>query len=91
MACDRYENPKGLPPFPALEGVLATHTGEPGIIVGVDMIGEIVDDVTRSMTDFERVALSDVALVPGDPKCNLCKSGLIPKVFRSFANSALVA
>ena len=75
----------------AAEGVLATDTGERGMTVGADMVGETVDDVSRSMTECERVALSDVTFVIDDAKCNLCKSVLIPRLSRPFANSALRA
>ena len=61
------------------------------MIVGVDMIGDVVEDVIKSITECEGVALSDVALVRGEPKCNLCKSGLMPRLLRPLENSARIA
>ena len=51
VACDKCDNPEGFPPFLALEGVLATDTGELGIAASADMVGEIVDGATRLMTE----------------------------------------
>ena len=61
------------------------------MLVGSDIIGDEVDDVTRSMIEYEGVALSDVALVNDDPKCNRCKSGLMPRLLRPLENSARIA
>ena len=51
----------------------------------------MVNDVAKLMTECERVAISDVALVSDDPKCILWKFGLIPRLFRPFSNSAHIA
>ena len=65
--------------------------GELGMTVGSDMIGDVVEAVTRSITEYVGVALSDVALVSGDPKCNRCKPRLMPRLLRPLANSARIA
>ena len=91
VACEGCENPEGFPPFPVAEGVLATDTGKPDIIAGADIVRGIEDEFTRSITEYERVALSDVASVAEDPKCSLWTSGLILKLCRPLANSALIS
>ena len=53
MVCDKCENPGGLPPFPPWEGVVATDIGDPGIMAGPAIIGDEVDDVTKSITEYE--------------------------------------
>ena len=91
VAWVRYKNPGALPPFPGWEGVLATKTGDPGIMAGSDIMGNEVDDVTRSMIEYEGVALSNVALVNDDPKCDRSKSRLMPRLLRPLANSTRIA
>ena len=59
--------------------------------MGSNMIDDVVEDVTRSITKYEGVALSDVAPVSGDPKCNQCKSGLMLRLLRPLASSARIA
>ena len=71
VAWVKCENPGALPPFPAWERVLATDIGDLGIMAGPNIMGDEVDDVTRSITEYERVALSDFAFGIADPKCNL--------------------
>ena len=48
---ERCENPGPLPPFPAWEGELAIKIGEPGIVAVANKIGEVVEVVTRLITD----------------------------------------
>ena len=70
VVCDKYGNPGALPPFPAWEGVLATEIGDPRLMVGSDIMGDEVDNVTRSIIKYEGVALSDVVLANDEPNCN---------------------
>ena len=46
--------------------------GEPGITTGADMIGDMVDEVTRSITKYGRDSLSDVTSMIADPIRSLC-------------------
>ena len=46
VACDKCENHGALPPFPVLEGVLATEIGE-------DKMAGIDDGVHNSITECE--------------------------------------
>ena len=71
VVCDKCKNPGALPPFPTWEGVLATKIGDPRIMTSPYIVGDEVDDVTISITEYERVALSDSAFVIADPKSNL--------------------
>ena len=78
VECERRENPGALPPFPAWEEVLATETGDFVMMAGSEITGNVVENVTRFITEWDGVALSDSALGIGVPKCSLCKSELIP-------------
>ena len=55
MACDKFENLKKFAPLPLWEGVLTTVMGKFGIIAGVDMDGEIDNDVTKSIIENDLV------------------------------------
>ena len=91
MAWVRCENPGALPPFPRWEEVLATKIGDPRMMAGLDIMGDKIDDVTRSKIEYKGAPLSDVSLLIDDPKCNCCKFGLMPKLLRPLANSARTA
>ena len=56
MEYDKRENPGALLRFPAWEGVLATETGDPRITAGLEMANEMVEDVTRFITEWDGVA-----------------------------------
>ena len=71
MVCDKCENLRALPPFPVCEEIFTTESGDLGIMVGPAIIGDEVDDVTGSITEYERVGLSDSVLVIANRKCNL--------------------
>ena len=47
VVCDKCENSGALPPFTAWEGVFATEIGDPGIMVGPNIMGDEVDDLSR--------------------------------------------
>ena len=86
MACvawHKCENPEAFPPFPRWEEIFTVDTGELGIAASANMEGE-ADEVTRSISVYGRVEVSDVAPETKEPSCN---SGLIPKFFKLFANS----
>ena len=79
VACIKCENPRAVPPFPTLEGVLATETGE-------DKIGGTNDGVHKSITadDFgPRLVLGHSDNLPPN---NL---GFIPNSARPLLNSSL--
>ena len=81
VACIKCENLAALPPFPTLEGVLATETREDKI-VGTD------DGVHKSITADDsgpRLVLRHFADMPPN---NL---GFIPNSFRPLLSSSLTA
>ena len=67
VAWDRCKNPEVFPPFLGLEGVLSMETREPRMIEGVDMIGEIVYDVTKSIVEYKIVLASAMKCIPLGP------------------------
>ena len=78
VACVKCKNPWALPPFPTWEGVLAIDTRDTGMIDGWDNAGEMLEGVTRSMTEWHEVDVSR-------------KSGLIPRFFKFCFNSSRMA
>ena len=55
VACVKCENPWAFPPFPTWEGVLATDTDDPRMMHGWDNAGEMLERVTKSMTEWDEV------------------------------------
>ena len=51
IECESRENPGALPPFLAWEGVLATDTGDPGMMVGSERDGVLVEEVIKLITE----------------------------------------
>ena len=59
VAWVRCENPRALPLFPTWEGVLATKTGDPGMIDGGVFPDGCIESVTKSITEVEGIAAPD--------------------------------
>ena len=78
VSWDRRENLGVFPPFPIMEEVLITETGDAIIAKGSEIWGGMVERIAKSIIDAKEVAVSDVTLGNDVPVCNLCKSGLAP-------------
>ena len=62
--------------------------GELGIIAGANMVGEIADDVTKSIIVYGWVDISDGTFAAKEPRCTL---GSIPNFCKLFIDSAQIA